>query len=197
MIINEKRLARALKSAGAVGFRLRVIGGRMELIGADWAAYLQFDVMKEPPKLVLAALVEVLGYLPGSGDCISVLKGENGWTAQGMQDAVFGEEFSGYMNDNFAPQACAVLPLRLGAQQLIQTLDRRVFGVGTGWGLRDCNCAAYLETGCAILRDRESGLAVRLGRADEPGPVWAWLESRDWFGDTGTGDEHGCGGAEA
>ena len=28
MIINEKRLARALKSAGAVGFRLRVIGGR-------------------------------------------------------------------------------------------------------------------------------------------------------------------------
>lgn len=76
MIINEKRLARALKSAGAVGFRLRVIGGRMELIGADWAARLQFDVMEEPPKLVLAALVEVLGYLPGSGDCISVTKRE-------------------------------------------------------------------------------------------------------------------------
>lgn len=89
MIINEKRLARALKSSGAIGFRLRVIGGRMEIIGADWAAYLQFDVMEEPPKLVLAALVEVLGYLPGSGDCISVSKGKNGWAAQGMQDEVF------------------------------------------------------------------------------------------------------------
>lgn len=185
MIINEKRLARALKSSGAIGFRLRVIGGRMEIIGADWAAYLQFDVMEEPPKLVLAALVEVLGYLPGSGDCISVSKGKNGWAAQGMQDEVFSEEFGGYLNDNFALQACAVLPLRLGAQQLIQTLDRRVFGVGGGWGLRDSGCAAYLETGCAILSDRESALAVRLSRADEPGPVWAWLESRDWLDDMG------------
>lgn len=33
MIINEKRLARALKSAGAVGFRLRVAGPNLELIG--------------------------------------------------------------------------------------------------------------------------------------------------------------------
>lgn len=193
MIINEKRLARALKSSGAIGFRLRVIGGRMEIIGAGWAAYLQFDVMEEPPKLVLAALVEVLGYLPGSGDCISVTKGKGGWAAQGMQDAVFSEEFGGYLNDNFALQACAVLPLRLGAQQLIQALDRRVYAVGAGWGLRDSNCAAYLDTGCAVLCDRESALAVRLGRADEPGPVWAWLESRDWFDDT----EGGCEGGGA
>ena len=35
MIINEKRLARALKSAGAVGFRLRVSGPNLELIGPD------------------------------------------------------------------------------------------------------------------------------------------------------------------
>lgn len=39
MIINEKRLARALKSAGAVGFRLRVSGPNLELIGPDWAAF--------------------------------------------------------------------------------------------------------------------------------------------------------------
>lgn len=33
MIINEKRLARALKSSGAVDFRLRTVGGRMDLLG--------------------------------------------------------------------------------------------------------------------------------------------------------------------
>lgn len=189
MIVNEKRLARALKSPGAVGFQLRVVSGRMELIGADWAAYLQFDMMEEPPKLALAALVEALGYLPGNGDCISVSKGKSDWAVQGMQDAVFSEEFSSYINDNYAPQACAVLPLRLGAQQLIQALDRRVYGVGAGWGLRDCNHAAYLETGCVVFRDRESALAVRLSRADEPGPVWTWLESRNWFDNTEGGHE--------
>lgn len=191
MIINEKRLARALKSSGAIGFRLRVIGGRMEIIGTDWAAYLQFDVMEEPPKLVLAALVEVLGYLPGSGDCISVCKGKSGWAAQYMQDAVFSEEFNSYVSDHYAVQRCAVLPLRLGAQQLVQTLDRRVYGLGPGWSLRDCNDAACLGTGCAIIRDRESVLAVRLNRADEPGAVWRWIESRDWLGDTEGGREGG------
>ena len=53
MIINEKRLARALKSSGAVGFRLRTVGGRMDLLGPGWAASLQLDAMDEPPKIVL------------------------------------------------------------------------------------------------------------------------------------------------
>lgn len=48
MIINEKRLARALKSAGAVGFRLRVAGPNLELIGPDWAAQICLDIMDEP-----------------------------------------------------------------------------------------------------------------------------------------------------
>lgn len=191
MIINEKRLARALKSAGAVGFRLRVAGPNLELIGPDWAARLCLDIMDKPPKLALAALVEVLEYLPGAGDCLSVCKGKSGWAAQYIQDAVFCEEFNGYVSDHYAAQPCAVLPLRLGAQQLIQAPDRRVYAVGAGWGLRDSSCAAYLDTGCAVLCDRESALAVRLGRADEPGPVWAWLESRDWLGDTEGGREGG------
>ena len=59
MIINEKRLARALKSSGAVGFRLRTVGGRMALLGPGWAASLQLDAMDEPPKIALAALVEM------------------------------------------------------------------------------------------------------------------------------------------
>lgn len=50
MIINEKRLARALKSSGAVGFRLRTVGGRMDLLGPGWAASLQLDAMDEPPE---------------------------------------------------------------------------------------------------------------------------------------------------
>ena len=185
MIINEKHLARALKSAGAVGFRLRVAGPKLELIGADWAAQICLDIMDEPPKLVLAALVEVLGYLPGAGDRLSVCKGKSGWAAQYIQDAVFSEEFNGYVSEDYAVQPCAVLPLRLGAQQLVQTLDRRVYGLGPGWSLRDCNDAEYLGTGCAIVRDRESVLAVRLNRADEPGAVWSWIESRDWIEDGG------------
>lgn len=194
MIINEKRLARALKSSGAVGFRLRVAGPNLELIGPDWAARICLDIMDEPPKLVLAALVEVLGYLPGAGDCLSVCKGKSGWAAQYIQDAVFCEEFNGYVSDHYAAQPCVVLPLRLRAQQLVQTLDRRVYGLGPGWSLRDSNDAAYLGTGCAIIRDRESALAVRLSRPDEPGPIWTWLESRNWFD---TGDGHGRGGTEA
>ena len=53
---------------------------------------------------------------------------------------------------------------------------------------------SYLQTGCVVLSDSESALAVRLSRPDEPGPIWTWLESRNWFD---TGDEHGCGGTEA
>lgn len=185
MIINEKRLAQALKSAGAVGFRLRVAGPKLELIGADWAAQICLDIMDEPPKLVLAALVEALGYLPGAGDRLSVCKGKSGWAAQYIQDAVFSEEFNGYISEHYAVQPCAVLPLRLGTRQLVQTLDRRVYGLGPGWSLRGCNDAEYLGTGCAIVRDRESVLAVRLNRADEPGAVWSWIESRDWIEDGG------------
>ncbi len=97
MIINEKRLARALKSSGAVGFRLRTVGGRMDLLGP-------------------------------------------------------------------------------------------------GWALRESSAASYLQTGCVALSDSESALAVRLSRPDEPGPIWTWLESRNWFD---TGDGHGRGGTEA
>lgn len=194
MVVNEKRLARSLKSPGTVGFRLRVVSGRIELIGADWAAYLQFDMMEEPPKLVLAALVEVLGYLPGSGDCISVSKGKNGWAAQGMQDEVFETEYSTYFNRSYAERPCALLPLRLGAQQLVQTLDEHIYGIGPGWALRESSAASYLQTGCVALSDSESALAVRLSRPDEPGPIWTWLESRNWFD---TGDGHGRGGTEA
>lgn len=196
MIINEKRLARALKSSGAVGFRLRTVGGRMDLLGPGWAASLQLDAMDEPPKIVLAALVEMLGYVPGSGDCMSASKGKSGWSAQGMQDEVFETEFSTYFNRSYAERPCALLPLRLGAQQLVQTLDEHIYGIGPGWALRERNTAyvSYLQTGCVVLSDSESALAVRLSRPDEPGPIWTWLESRNWFD---TEDGHGCGGAEA
>lgn len=183
MIINEKRLARALKSSGAVGFRLRTVGGRMDLLGPGWAASLQLDAMDEPPKIVLAALVEMLGYVPGTGDCMSVSKGKSGWSAQGMQDEVFETEYSTYFNRSYAERPCALLPLRLGSQQLAQTIDRRVYGIGPGWALRDGSVAEHLDTGCIILRDRESALAVRLNRPDEPTALWTWLESRDWFED--------------
>lgn len=185
MIINEKRLARALKSSGAVGFRLRTVGGRMDLLGPGWAASLQLDAMDEPPKLVLSALVELLGYLPGSGDCLSIAKGKGGWTAQGMQDEVFETEYSTYFNRSYAERPCALLPLRLGPQQLAQTMDRRIYGIGPGWELRSGGVAEHLDTGCIILRDRESELAVRLSRPDAPTALWTWLESRDWLEDAG------------
>lgn len=82
----------------------------MDLLGPGWAASLQLDAMDEPPKIVLAALVEMLGYVPGPGDCMSVSKGKSGWSAQGMQDEVFETEYSTYFNRSYAER-----PLRAAA----------------------------------------------------------------------------------
>ena len=79
----------------------------MDLLGPGWAASLQLDAMDEPPKIVLAALVEMLGYVPGPGDCLSVSKGKSGWSAQGMQDEVFETEYSTYFNRSYAERPVA------------------------------------------------------------------------------------------
>lgn len=65
---------------------------------------------------------------------MSVSKGKSGWSAQRMQDEVFETEYSTYFNRSYAERPCALLPLRLGAQQLVQTLDEHIYGIGPRLG---------------------------------------------------------------
>lgn len=79
MIINDKALARTLRRSGTTGFKICVNGSSARLVSWDWAAKIQLSGANEPPKLTLAALVEMLGYIPGDGECGHVCKLKGGW----------------------------------------------------------------------------------------------------------------------
>ena len=79
MIINDKALARVLKRSGKAGFKFCVNGNAIRLVSWDWAARLPIQSSGTENRQTLAALVEMLGYLPGDGECGHVYRDGGEW----------------------------------------------------------------------------------------------------------------------
>ena len=94
MVINDKVLARTLKRTGQYGFKFCVNGTAARLVGWDFAARIQLSDTDEPPKMTLAALVEMLGFLPVDGECGHIYIVKNGWEWQDMTPAVFDSDYN-------------------------------------------------------------------------------------------------------
>jgi hypothetical protein len=91
MIIDDGALAKALKREAKAGIKLLADGEVMRLLFGKVRVVLILDIMEKLPKLTLAALVEMLGYIPRNC-CIEVHKNKDGYTEQDVLDSAFAAE---------------------------------------------------------------------------------------------------------
>ena len=63
-MINDNRLASALKTAAKTRLLYREDGGVVDMIAPDWALSTTMDVMRKEMRKSLSQLVEMLGEIP-------------------------------------------------------------------------------------------------------------------------------------
>jgi hypothetical protein len=129
MLINDKALAAAMKKCKS-GVKVRYDCGAMDILGSDWFAHIDVSRLEDKPRFTLAALVEMLGYIP-EGECLEIVKGKKRYEVQDvMFDAVTGEA-AGYLTaEDFT--SVEKIPLTYGGTLLFQTKGLRVAGVKGG-----------------------------------------------------------------
>lgn len=178
MLINDKALAAAMKRCKS-GVKVRYDCGAMDILGADWFAHIDVSRLEDKPRLTLAALVEMLGYIP-EGECLEIVKGKKRYEVQDvMFDAVTGEA-AGYLTaEDFTP--VEKIPLTYGGTLLFQAKNLRVAGVKGGLleTLISASDARYSEElSSFVCGDGDSTFACRASRGYSPS--WRALESIRW-----------------
>ena len=138
----------------------------------------------------LAALVEMLGYLPGDGECGHVYRDGGEWYDQDMTEAVFDIEFNQLERRENSDEVCCVLPVHYGFRPLIFTQRGLMYKISGPQEL----CAAmtgtrrfFREPATLGFCDHESTLYLSCLRPEIPGEIWAQLEKIDW----GAGNDDG------
>lgn len=180
MIINDKALAKVLKRSGTTGFKMCVNGNTARLVSWDWAARFQLYGAEEPPKLTLAALVEMLEYIPGDGECGHIYKTKTGWEWQGMTEAVFDTDYNTLARREQSTLACVLLPIRYGGP-LVLTLAGKMYRVtGPGSLAADMSAFCFKEPGSLCFGDADSELYISCQRPELPSRTWQQLEGIDW-----------------
>lgn len=180
MIINDKALARTLKRSGTTGFKICVNGKVARLVSWDWAARFALAGAAETPKLTLAALVEMLGYIPGDGECGHVYKTKDGWEWQDMTEAVFDSDYNTLARREQSTLSCILLPIRF-MSPLILTLAGKMYRVtGPGALAADKSRFCFKEPGSLCFGDYDSELYIGCQRPELPSRVWQQLEQLDW-----------------
>lgn len=183
MIINDRALARVLKRSGKVGFKLCVNGNVIRLVSWDWAARLPLQSSGTENRQTLAALVEMLGYLPGDGESGHVYRDGGEWYFQGMTEAVFDIEFNQLERRENSDEDCRVLPVQSGFRPLIFTQRGLMFKVSAPKELSAAQSGTrmfFREPATLGFRDYESTLYLSCQRPEIPGAIWAQLEKVDW-----------------
>lgn len=190
MIINDKALARVLKRSGKAGFKFCVNGNAIRLVSWDWAARLPLQSSGTENRQTLAALVEMLGYLPGDGECGHVYRDGGEWYDQDMTEAVFDTEFNQLARSENSDELCCVLSVQYGFRPLIYTQRGLLYRISGPQEL----CAAmtgtrrfFREPATLGFCDHESTLYLSCLRPEIPGEIWAQLEKIDW----GAGNDDG------
>lgn len=180
MIINDKALARTLKRSGKTGFKICINGYAARVVSWDWAAKIPLSGSNEPPKLTLAALVELLGYIPGDGECGHVYKTKSGWEWQSMTEAVFDIEYNQLARKEAGAIGCLPLPIGYGGP-LILTTEQKMYRVtGPSSLVADRSRMCFKQPGSLCFGDYESELYITCSRPDAPWGLWKQLENLDW-----------------
>lgn len=180
MIINDKALAKVLKRSGATGFKICSIGDSIRFVGWEWAARLLINGSNEHPRLTLAALVEMLGYIPQTGECGHVYKDRQGWQWQSMTEAVFDSEYAGVSCKNGSSERAALLPIRYGGP-LILTTSKEMYRVSGPSTLAQASSEFFFKRPNALcFGDSESELCLSCLRPETPGRIWTQLEQIEW-----------------
>ena len=167
----RKRLKKIEKGGGKKPQTAAI--GKGDFSATDWFS-------AEAPKLTLAAIVEMLGYIPDDGECGHVYKTKDGWEWQDMTEAVFDSDYNTLARREQSTLSCILLPIRF-MSPLILTLARKMYRVtGPGALAADKSRFCFKEPGSLCFGDHDSELYIGCQRPELPSRVWQQLEQLDW-----------------
>lgn len=126
-MINDNRLAGALKTAAKTRLLYREYGGEVDMIAPDWAMSTTMDVMRKEMRKSLSQLVEMLGEIP-HGCCIEITKAKDSYAVQDVIESAFEEELD-FRHTQELPCVCKVTALQFRGYRLMQTRGGRIIGV--------------------------------------------------------------------
>ena len=126
-MINDNRLASALKTAAKTRLLYREDGGVVDMIAPDWALSTTMDVMRKEMRKSLSQLVEMLGEIP-HGCRIEITKAKDSYAVQDVIESVFEEELD-FRHTQELPCVCKVTALQFRGYRLMQTHGGRIVGV--------------------------------------------------------------------
>ncbi|NCB52516.1 MAG: hypothetical protein EOM54_11660 [Clostridia bacterium] len=178
MIIDDGALAKALKREAKDKIKLMAEGGILRLLFGETRVVLDLNGLDEPPRMTLAALVEMLGYIP-SACCIEIIKTKEGYAEQELLISAFTAE-----SDMFSvageKEPVASIPITFRALLLFQCGDKSVYGAKPG-ELSICVGPLSVGTGNLICAsDNDSWFCTRGYRPEELDKLWCALESTLW-----------------
>ncbi|NCB52207.1 MAG: hypothetical protein EOM54_10040 [Clostridia bacterium] len=177
MIIDDGALAKALKREAKDKIKLMAEGGILRLLFGETRVVLNLNGLDEPPRMTLAALVEMLGYIPAEC-CIEIIKTKDGYAEQELLGSAFTAE-----SDMFTAMGlmqAASIPITFRGMLLFQCGDKSVYGAKPG-ALSICAGPLSVGTGNLICAsDNDSWFCVRGYRPEELDKLWCALESTLW-----------------
>ena len=123
MMIEEKGLVRAIKQAYAMdGYSVLNLGEQVAIYTRGW--FVRCD-WRQLPRKALATIVEHMGLIPGDGDAVSIIKGDE---PQAMIPEVAGQDIETWTQGGVSHTATMV-PLMFRGLQVYQEE-----GVGACYG---------------------------------------------------------------
>lgn len=185
MVVNEKGLLKAMKSAAKVGYKVVAQGDSFSVFSWSWYVHISKEKL---PRSVLALLVEHIGFIPHDGDCLLVSAKEEVQTV--MRDTM-DEEVRRWSFGETNGEA-RMVPVLYKGRQIFQTEDRKCYAVEPG-ALGLLTRYAALEDSAVVLDGKRmiwvgNGSRVILPAArpsagdgdDDLIGAWEALESTEW-----------------
>lgn len=185
MVVNEKGLLKAMKSAAKYGYHVFAEENGIVIFTQKW--YVRIAAGKVP-RSVLALLVEHIGFIPCAGDCMLVSAKEE---AQSILRDVMDEEMRRWTFGNAAGEA-RMVPILYKGRQIFQMDNDRCYAVDPGalglltrYAAENGNCV--VKDNCRMIwLGNDSRVILPVARPedgdgdDEVISAWDALESVSW-----------------
>jgi hypothetical protein len=184
MIVNEKGLLKAMKSAAKGGYKVFADEHSVTLFHWNWYVHIKRENL---PRSVLALLVEHIGFIPSEGDCLQVFS----TASQAVMRDTMDEEVRGWSFGETNGEA-RMVPVLYKGRQIFQTEDRECYAVEPGaLGLltryaAEKDAAVVLDGKRMIWVGNSSRVILPAARPkaghgdDDLIDAWDALESTEW-----------------
>ena len=186
MIISEKGLVRAMKSAWkAGGYRVADISGGAVIWTSDWCVRCGWHSL---PRKVLGLIVEHAGIIPERDHALALMKNMD---PQWILKESVADELAAWWTPQGKPGKAVLVPVNIAGYQLYQTPARECYAVDPAVqvivdrGTAEDGAFSMDSSGRAVVTEEDRQICLMMKRPSMGwgqrwmGDVWSALESVD------------------